>query len=111
MKKIESGRSMIEMLGVLAIIGVLSIGGLAAYSAAMDRHQANELLNDASTCLILAKSDNLTGDCYGESAILGKTTPVTGCSAEYADEVVTITCTDTDIATAITDKNGDNTVE
>ena len=25
----ESGRSMVEMLGVLAIIGVLSIGGIA----------------------------------------------------------------------------------
>ena len=25
----ESGRSMIEMLGVLAIIGVLSVGGIA----------------------------------------------------------------------------------
>ena len=29
MKKLESGRSMVEMLGVLAIIGVLSIGGIA----------------------------------------------------------------------------------
>ena len=28
MKKLESGRSMVEMLGVLAIIGVLSIGGI-----------------------------------------------------------------------------------
>ncbi|MBS6473139.1 MAG: hypothetical protein KH347_02690 [Acetobacter sp.] len=31
----ESGRSMIEMLGVLAIIGVLSVGGIAGYSQAM----------------------------------------------------------------------------
>ena len=29
------GRSMIEMLGVLAIIGVLSVGGIAGYSKAM----------------------------------------------------------------------------
>ena len=27
----QSGRSMIEMLGVLAIIGVLSVGGIAGY--------------------------------------------------------------------------------
>ena len=27
----QSGRSMVEMLGVLAIIGVLSIGGIAGY--------------------------------------------------------------------------------
>ena len=31
----QSGRSMIEMLGVLAIIGVLSVGGLAGYNMAM----------------------------------------------------------------------------
>ena len=30
------GRSMIEMLGVLAIIGVLSVGGIAGYSKAME---------------------------------------------------------------------------
>ena len=31
-KKSQSGRSMVEMLGVLAIIGVLSIGGIAGYT-------------------------------------------------------------------------------
>lgn len=29
--KNESGRSMVEMLGVLAIIGVLSVGGIAGH--------------------------------------------------------------------------------
>lgn len=38
----QSGRSMIEMLGVLAIIGVLSIGGIAGYSKAMHKHKMNE---------------------------------------------------------------------
>jgi len=28
-KKNQSGRSMVEMLGVLAIIGVLSVGGIS----------------------------------------------------------------------------------
>lgn len=31
----QAGRSMIEMLGVLAIIGILSVGGIAGYSKAM----------------------------------------------------------------------------
>ncbi len=44
----ESGRSMIEMLGVLAIIGVLSVGGVAGYTSTMNKHKANELLNEAS---------------------------------------------------------------
>ena len=35
-KNFEHGRSMIEMLGVLAIIGVLSVGGIAGYSKAME---------------------------------------------------------------------------
>lgn len=41
-KTIQSGRSMIEMLGVLAIVGILSVGGLVGYSMAMERHKINE---------------------------------------------------------------------
>ena len=40
----ESGRSMVEMLGVLAIIGVLSIGGIAGYTMAMNKVRANEIV-------------------------------------------------------------------
>lgn len=42
---VQQGRSMIEMLGVLAIIGVLSIGGIAGYSKAMERYRINETIN------------------------------------------------------------------
>ena len=45
MKKLESGRSMVEMLGVLAIIGVLSIGGIAGYTLSMRRYRANQVLD------------------------------------------------------------------
>ncbi len=41
MRNNETGRSMVEMLGVLAIIGVLSAGGLAGYSKAMFKHKLN----------------------------------------------------------------------
>ena len=44
----QSGRSMVEMLGVLAVIGVLSVAGIAGYTTAMNKHRANELLNEAS---------------------------------------------------------------
>ncbi|MGN0919393.1 MAG: Tfp pilus assembly protein FimT/FimU [Alphaproteobacteria bacterium] len=44
----ESGRSMVEMLGVLAVMGVLSVGGVAMYTTAMNKYRANELLNEAS---------------------------------------------------------------
>ena len=46
MKQLESGRSMVEMLGTLAIIGVLSIGGIAGYSYGMDKYRANVTIND-----------------------------------------------------------------
>ena len=47
MKKLksQSGRSMVEMLGVLAIIGVLSVGGIAGYSLSMRRHRANGVVD------------------------------------------------------------------
>ncbi len=44
----QSGRSMVEMLGVLAIIGVLSIGGIAGYSYGMNKYRANETINDVN---------------------------------------------------------------
>jgi uncharacterized protein YsxB (DUF464 family) len=37
-----AGRSMVEMLGVLAIIGVLSVGAIAGYSKAMMKHKLNK---------------------------------------------------------------------
>ncbi len=42
----QSGRSMVEMLGVLAIIGVLSVGGITGYSYAMNKHKANQTINE-----------------------------------------------------------------
>jgi type II secretory pathway pseudopilin PulG len=44
MRNNETGRSMVEMLGVLAIIGVLSAGGLAGYSKAMFKHKLNSTM-------------------------------------------------------------------
>ena len=42
------GRSMIEMLGVLAIVGVLSVGGIAGYSKAMEKFKVNKTLEQYS---------------------------------------------------------------
>ena len=55
-KKHESGRSMVEMLGVLAIIGVLSVGGIAGYSLSMRRHRANAVIDIASKYALTAYS-------------------------------------------------------
>ena len=53
----ENGRSMIEMLGVLAIVGVLSVGGIAGYSKAMTKYKTNKLreeINLISTNIMTA---------------------------------------------------------
>ncbi len=42
----QSGRSMVEMLGVLAIIAILSIGGIVGYRLAMNYYQANQIAHE-----------------------------------------------------------------
>lgn len=42
MKISQCGRSMVEMLGVLAIIGVLSVGSIAGYQKAMMKYKLNK---------------------------------------------------------------------
>ena len=56
----ESGRSMVEMLGVLAIIGVLSIGGIAGYTMAMNHYRANEGLVAANLTIVEAMAREKT---------------------------------------------------
>ena len=42
----QSGRSMVEMLGVLAVMGVLTIGGISGYNYAINKYHANQVLQD-----------------------------------------------------------------
>ena len=63
--KTESGRSMTEMLGTLAIIGVLSIGGIAGYSYGMDKYRCNKTMNDIS----LRTVDLITQASQGRSEL------------------------------------------
>ena len=66
MKINESGRSMIEMLGVLAIIGVLSVGGIAGYSKAMSKYRTNKMIDQATMLItnirtMFAQQQSYTG--------------------------------------------------
>ncbi len=49
----ESGRTLTEMLGVLAIMGVLTIGGVAGFNYAMDKHACNQVLDAATKRAVL----------------------------------------------------------
>ena len=58
--KSENGRSMVEMLGVLAIIGVLSVGAISGYSKAMFKYKLNkqtEQINQIIGAMVRYKND------------------------------------------------------
>ncbi len=65
----QQGRSMVEMLGVLAIIGVISIGGIAGYRMAMNRYQANQIANEINLMRTDAKMKVAQG---AENLMLGE---------------------------------------
>ena len=93
----ESGRSMVEMLGVLAIIGVLSIGGIAGYTIAMNRYRANEIVDTAAKLAVIGMTKNINGGneaaTFGDLNITGNVGGcVSGMSADNAG-VVTLTHT------------------
>lgn len=48
MKNNELGRSMIEMIGVIAIGGVLSVGGATGYGTLINRHRINQSIEQIS---------------------------------------------------------------
>lgn len=52
----QKGRSMIEMLGVLAIVGILSVGGIAGYSKAMIKAKSSRLIAQASELVVNIRS-------------------------------------------------------
>ena len=57
----ESGRSMVEMLGVLAVISVLTMGGLIGYNHAMNKYRTNLILNEINQRLVVAKQQATVG--------------------------------------------------
>jgi len=59
-----SGRSMVEMLGVIAIIGVLSAGGIIGYSKAMRRHRLNETISEIAVMATNARAFYGNADNY-----------------------------------------------
>ncbi len=63
----QSGRSMVEMLGVLAIIGVLSVGAIAGYSKAMMKYKLNKQSEQLSWLLnVLYRYKDMLGHSKGD---------------------------------------------
>lgn len=56
MRKVnQQGRSMVEMLGVLAIIGVLTVGGLSVVGKARQQQELTQLLSEVAEIVNAAK--------------------------------------------------------
>ena len=60
----ESGRSMVEMLGVLAIIGVLSVGGIAGYSKAMSKFKLTKAQDQITMALMNIRTAYASSPTY-----------------------------------------------
>ena len=63
----EQGRSMVEMLGVLAVMGLLTIIGIAGFKMAMNKAKANSLVADMNRLVHIVVMDKFSG--YSEEAI------------------------------------------
>ena len=79
----QNGRSMIEMLGVLAIIGVLSVGGIAGYSKAMMKFKTNKTIDQISMTVtnirtLYAQQDDYTGLLTTNAYAMGVTDDAMG---------------------------------
>ena len=84
---VSSGRSMIEMLGVLAIIGVLSIGGIAGYTKAMEKFKINKTIEQmsmilANTRILYSSQGNYSG-LYGNGTYIEGIKPIIGETDEF----------------------------
>ena len=60
----QSGRSMVEMLGVLAIIGVLSVGGISGYSKAMAKYKLTKAQDQVTMLLMNIRTAYATSPSY-----------------------------------------------
>ena len=63
-KNDQSGRSMVEMLGVLAIIGVLSVGGISGYSKAMAKFKLTKAQDQITMLLMNIRTASATSPRY-----------------------------------------------
>lgn len=85
----EKGRSMIEMLGVLAIIGVLSIGGIAGYSKGMTKIKVNKTTHQ------------ITQIVTGILTVFANSKTLSGTDKEYPDEFSTYNTGDVELFEAL----------
>lgn len=98
-KKSEQGRSMVEMLGVLAVIGVLSVGGVYGYRIAISKHKANEAAQLVSMAGVEIMANSVQGNQASLDVEYLENTPVSlqtvggkanaGIKVDFGDDIST----------------------
>jgi len=76
-KIMQIGQSMTEMLGVLAIIGVLSVVAVSGYRTAITRHKTNNLIEDVKLAGFLVMEGKFANLPVEEEAFIADFTPKT----------------------------------
>ena len=95
----QSGCSMIEMLGVLAIIAVLSIGGIVGFRLAMNYYQANQIAHEMNMMRTDAQIKIAQGT---EKLTLGS--PYDSGNIQFNDYGTVFDCLDMETETSAPDK-------
>ncbi len=95
----QSGRSMVEMLGVLAIIAILSIGGIVGYRLAMNYYQANQIAHEMNIMRTDAQIKIAQGT---EKLTLGS--PYDSGNIQFNGYKTNFDCLDMETETSIPDK-------
>jgi len=73
----EFGRSMVEMLGVLAIMGVLTYGVVSGLKSAFDKHKANSIIQAISRRATVLSADKALGSSFSSDDSFGSDTSYT----------------------------------
>jgi Tfp pilus assembly protein PilE len=92
--KSQSGRSMLEMLGVLAIVGVLSVGALAGYSMAMKKHKVNQAIKEITDIILNVKNlyadknnyEGMTTEVLKKAGVMPQNSSITNYSFNVFEE-------------------------
>ena len=105
---------MVEMLGVLAVMGVLSVGGVAMYTNAMNKYRANELLNESSKRAVVIATQILSGKSVSSDMINqfdNNGTTFTGVEEVGTNQFkLTLSGVDDDVCTQLKATIGSNTI-
>ena len=70
-KQTEGGRSMVEMLGVLAVTGVLAVVGIMGFQNAMAKSKANRLISDIKLYALQCAQELYNRERHGEEVTEG----------------------------------------